>query len=136
MARHEEIALRIELLMGLKAQGYTYTQLVQAAMKQWHVSERHAKRYLREVKKLENQLASESSSEFVGRWRSKNHYLYTKAIQDSNLELARRALADEARTFKAFNQGGKANGSVGDSTQASQEELGSLLAKLAEKWPG
>jgi DNA-binding TFAR19-related protein (PDSD5 family) len=71
-----ERAARIDTLMGLKAQGFTYSQLVQTGMAHWKISEREVKRYLSEVKKRELEVCQVTAHERLAQIDMRYHYLY------------------------------------------------------------
>jgi hypothetical protein len=127
---------RIEQLMTLKAQGYSYSQMVKVGGQSWDVSDRQVKRYLEEVKYREKALAAGSWKEQLGSLFVKQQILYAKAVQSGDLNLVRMCVADHLKAIelssKLKHEGEKHNGTISSGASFDQHELDTLLA-LFEK---
>lgn len=137
MAQREDIESRIELLTSLKAQGYRYSQLVKAGMSAWQVSERQVKRYLKRIQAEEQLLANASVLDHLGSTLIQYRYLYAKALQNDDLNLARKIKADEIRALSMLRKlptqqitEGTQSHETGDSSSVAPDELVALLSAL------
>ena len=136
MARTDrtEYETRIEMLLGLKAQGYAYSRLIQVGIQHWQVSARQMKRYLAEVNCREKALSTLSLMDHVGRSMNQYRYLYSKAVQNNDLQLALKIKADEVQAFATYARhsgtGEKNNATLSAAPSYQPAELEKLLAEL------
>lgn len=132
MASQAETEQRLEMLAGLKAQGYAYSQLVRLSCQQWQISERQAKRYLHEIAQRELALASGDTRDYLGRFMARNHYLYAKAVQNNQWDLARKLILDEVRAIETLkkNPGGTPLESISTGSPGQTDELADLYSLL------
>lgn len=137
MASQDNLEQRLELLWTLKAQGNSYSRLVQAACQYWEISDRQAKRYLATIAVREKELANGSVTDYLGSYLIRSRYLYSKAIQDNQVDLARKILADEARTMDTFKnkQTGGTHDILPPASPLPSPELDELYALLATEGP-
>jgi hypothetical protein len=83
-----ELQQRLDMLMGLKAQGHSTSSLLKAGMACWHVSEREIQRYLTKIKEYEAQIALAEPIQNLGQYKLRLEYLYAQAVAEKNLALA------------------------------------------------
>lgn len=137
-ANNTEKQKRIDVLLNLKTRGYRYTQLVEAGMKYWNISDREVKRYLSEIKKQEAQAGEAPRSETFGVLSLRLEALYAQAMSDGNFQLARQTLMDmtklEESKYKISKQRGQINGASGPQIPEA-DDLEKLLATIEKGKP-
>lgn len=141
MANHEEIESRIDVLLGLKAEGHSYTVLVKLAMKHWNIGNRQAKRYMGKVRAREKEIASASSLQLLGNCLNQVDRMINKAMQNNDLDLCQKLLGKKIQIVGLIQKlqltkaGGKLNEQVSTQPQIQPGELDALLATFENEWP-
>lgn len=102
MVSQQEQQQRVEALSQLKAKGYSYTKLVKAAMANWQVSQRQAKRYLAKVGEGERQLLALDSDDYWGATTNQLQQQYAQAVLEGKPELALRIKAEQRKTREHY----------------------------------
>ena len=137
VSSQNDIEERVDALLVLKAQGYSYNKLAKVAAQTWKISERQAKRYLALVKERELALVNEDSDEFWSVQFNELNYLRAKAMQEGQLDTV---IKVKTLKFKAREQFMQEKGRHGTTASPSQhspdaDAINSLLAALEEDVP-
>jgi hypothetical protein len=138
MSNQIEVNVRIDTLLALKAQGHSYSKLVQVACQHWQVSERQAKRYLSMVEKQEAALASGNSESMIGNFLSRYRYLFVQALQNKDYHLAGKLLTDEVKATERLQYkrvGVSSHASLPPGSTNPSSELAVLFDLLAKEKP-
>lgn len=137
MTSQNEIAERVDALLGLQAQGYSYNNLIKVATQTWNVSERQAKRYLAMVKDRIADLITLDSDDYWASRHNELHRMWIKALQEGNTELALKIKIQELNAREQYMQEKGRHGTAASSPQHSPhaDTINSLLAALEEDGP-
>lgn len=124
---------RLDVVMSLRVRGLPSSQIVKAVSKQWEISDRHARRYLKAAKEQASRQMDETSSEQFGDLMDELKFIYQQAIQNGDLELAKRTVVERALLFEK-KQKALSNESIQSKklTNAGQKELEKFLQSFEE----
>ena len=126
MASPEEIERRKDTLKDYKAEGYHYGLLVELAVHQWEISDRQAKRYLKDIKEEELEKINADSSQLLAESLSQIDRLFVKAIQQGDLNLGQKILGRKLQVIRMIPltlKGGKSADETNHSDEIPADEL-------------
>ena len=106
---YQEIDERVEQLYELLLQGYSSTQVVQAAVKLWTISNRNAWRYLDKAKERLEAPDSEKSQQQLNSIKNRAQFVYNKSVKKDDLSTALKALKTELDTVLEMEKVEKSN---------------------------